>query len=100
MLEAVEGRLRLLDVPEVIRLVLLCMLEAVESQLCLLEVLEVLETMRCMLLCRFAGGWGGYARFVEVLEEQELLEVPEMIRCVLLLEAVEDKLCLLEALGV
>ncbi len=81
VLDAVEGRLCLLEVPEVIRLVLLCMPEAVESQLCLSEMLEVLETMRCMLLCRFAGGWGGYPPFVEALEVQELLEVPEMIRC-------------------
>ncbi len=50
-LEAGEGRfclLEVLDVPEVTRLVLLCMPEAAEGELCLLEVLEV---MRCALLC-------------------------------------------------
>src|SRR6266480_2137461 len=31
--------------------VLLCMLEAVEGRLCLLDVLEVLEVMRRVLLC-------------------------------------------------
>ena len=51
MLEAAEGGLYLLEVPEVpegVRRVLLCILEAVEGELCLLEVLEV---MRCVLLC-------------------------------------------------
>jgi len=38
-----------LEVPEVIRCVLLCMMEAVEGSLCLLEVLEVPEVMRCVL---------------------------------------------------
>ena len=44
-LEAVEGRLCLLEVLEVseaIRRVLLCMPAAVEGRLCLMEVLEVL----------------------------------------------------------
>ena len=36
------------EMPEVLRRVLLCMLEAVEGRLCLLKVLEV---VRCMLLC-------------------------------------------------
>ena len=46
-----------LEVPEVMRRMLLCMLEAVEGGLCLLNVLEVLEVpgvpevMRCVLLC-------------------------------------------------
>ena len=56
MLEAVEGErylLEVLEVPEVMRRVLLCMLEAVEGELCLLEVLEVLElpeVICCVLL--------------------------------------------------
>ena len=48
ILEAVEGRLCLLDVPEVTRCVLLCMLEAVEGWLC---SLDVLEGVRCVLIC-------------------------------------------------
>jgi len=51
-----------LEVLEAMSRVLLCTLEAVERQLCLLdalEVLELLEAMHCMLLCRFAGDWGG-----------------------------------------
>ena len=40
-----------LEVPEVMRCVLLCMLEAVEGGLCLLEALEVPEVIRCLLLC-------------------------------------------------
>ncbi len=54
MLEAVEGGFCLLEVPEVIRSVLLCMQEAVEDRLCSLEVLEVLElpeVIRRVLLC-------------------------------------------------
>ena len=61
------------DVPEVLRCVLLCMLEAVEGGLCLLEVLE--EVMRCVLLCLL-----------------EVVEVTEVMHCVLL--------CLLEVLKV
>ena len=38
---AVQGELCLLEVPEVMRRVLLRMREAVEGRLCLLEVLEV-----------------------------------------------------------
>jgi len=66
MLEAVEGQLCLLVAMKVMRCVLLCMLEAVEGELCLLEVLEVLavlEAMRCMILCRYAVGCGGWAQF-------------------------------------
>ena len=40
MLEAVEGRLYLLEVPEVMRCVPLCMLEVVEDRLCLLEAMR------------------------------------------------------------
>ncbi len=50
MLEVVEGRLCLLEVLEVMR----CMLETSEGGLCLLEVLEMpkaWEVMRCVLLC-------------------------------------------------
>ena len=48
--------LDVLDVPEGIRCVLLCMLEAVDGGLCLLElrvldVLDVPEVTRCVLLC-------------------------------------------------
>jgi len=64
MLEAVEGGLCLLEVPEVMRCVrldmldvldvmrrvLLCVLEAVEGGLCLLELPEVMRRVRlCML---------------------------------------------------
>ncbi len=56
---------------EVMRRMLLWMLEAVEGGLCLREVLEVLEWMRRVRLC--------------------MLEAPEEMRCMLLcmLEAVE-----------
>jgi len=69
MLEAVEGRFCLLEVPEVMRCVLLCTL---------LRMLEVSEVMRCVRLC--------------------MLQVPEVMRCVLLciLDAVEGTLCLLQ----
>ena len=61
MLEAVEGRLCLL---EVTRCVLFCTLE---GSLCLLEVVDVAEMMRCVLLCildaaLFAGVVGGDGR--------------------------------------
>ena len=54
-LEAGEGGLSslemlVLEVPQVIRCVLLCMLEAVEGRLMLLGLLEVPEMMRCALL--------------------------------------------------
>ena len=45
---------RVLQVPQMIRCVLLCMLEAVDGGLCLLDVLmvlEVLEVMRRVLPC-------------------------------------------------
>ena len=44
----VEDELRLLEVLEVMRCVLLCMLEALEGVFCLLEVMEVIC---CVLLC-------------------------------------------------
>ena len=40
--------LEAMEVPEVMRCVLICILEAVEGEVCLLEVLEV---MRCVLPC-------------------------------------------------
>ena len=54
MLGVVEGGLCSLDAPEAMHCALLCMLEAVEGGLYLLEVLEVLEMpemMRCVQLC-------------------------------------------------
>src|SRR6266480_2387227 len=84
-----EGGLCLLEVPEVMRCVLLCMLEAVEGGFYLLKVLKVLESMRWMLEAVEGG-----------LCLREALEVLEMMRCVLLcmLEAVEGELYLLEVL--
>ena len=88
ILEAVLG------VVEVIRCVLLCMLEVVEGRLCLLEVLEVPELMRRVLLYILEGR----LCMLLVSEALELLQVPEVMRCVLLciLEAVEGRLYLLE----
>ena len=59
-LEAVEGRLCLLEVLEVIRRVL-CMLEAVEGEICLLEVLKVLELLGGDASCAalYSGGRRG-----------------------------------------
>jgi len=60
--------LGVVEVPEVMRRVLLCMLEAVDGDLSLLEVLEVPAVIRCVLLCTLeavegrlciAGGVGG-----------------------------------------
>ena len=39
--------------------VLFCMLEAVEGELCLLKLLEVPEVMRCVLLCILEDVEGG-----------------------------------------
>jgi len=90
MLEAVEGRLCLLEVlevPEVMRHVLLCMLEAVEGELWLSKVLELPEEIRCVLFCMLEAVNGGFC----LLETLEVLEVLELMRHVLLcmLEAVE-----------
>jgi len=70
----------MLEVPEVVRYV----------QLCLLEVLEVPEVMRCVLLCMLEGMEGGLY-LLEVLDVLDVLDVPEAMRCVLLfmLEAAE-----------
>jgi|SRR6266480_2136629 len=99
-----------LDVPGMIRFVLLCMLEAVEGRLCLLEapeamrgvllcsleVLEVPEVMRCATLLAggearcatlFVRGCGRYALFMDMLEVSDVsdvLDVPEVMRSVLL----------------
>jgi len=51
---------------EVIRCVLLCMLETAEGRLCLLEALAVLDVMRRVLL--YAGGRGGGALFARGTE--------------------------------
>jgi len=56
-------------VPEVMRRVLLCML----------EVLKVLEVMRCVLLCMLKAVEGGLC-LLEMLEVPGMLEV---MRCVL-----------------
>ena len=76
MRRALEVMRRVLEVmrrvleDEVMRRVLVCMLEAVEGELCLLEVLEV-NAMRCALLCRLEAREGG-------------LCLPAVIRLVLL----------------
>ena len=62
---------------EVMRCVLLCMLEAVESTFCLLEVLRVLEVLSVLEVLRVPEAQ-------EVQEVQDMLEVPDAIRCVLL----------------
>ena len=57
MLEAADGGFFWAEVLEVMRRVLLCMLDAVEGEVCLLEVLELLKVVevlmvfRCVLLC-------------------------------------------------
>jgi len=63
MLEAVEGRLCLLEVLEAMRRVLLCMLEDVEGGLCFREVSEVSGGAGGDAPCAtlFAGGVGGDA---------------------------------------
>ena len=87
MLEAVEGELCLLELPEARRCVRLCMLEAMEDELCLLEVTKV---MRCVAL--YAGGCGGRALFAGGAESAggDALRVT--------LYAVEGKLYLLKDL--
>src|SRR6266480_716740 len=88
MMEVVEGELCLLEVPEVKRCMLLCILEAVDNWLCLLEEFEAPEVMRCVLLCMLEAVDGRLCS----------LEAPEVMRCVLLcmLEAVDGTLWLLE----
>jgi len=85
------GGAEVLDVPEVMRCVLICLLEILKVMrcvlLCLLEALEVPEAMRCVLLC-----------LLDVLEVPEAIhcvrlcllevsEVPEVMRCVLLVRS-------------
>ncbi len=48
---------------EGMRRVLLCVLEVVEGEFCLLEVLEVTEVMRCVLLSMLEAGGEGGLRF-------------------------------------
>ena len=64
----------MLDVPEVVRCVLLCMFEDVEGGLCWLEVLEVPDVMGSVPLCMLEAVDGRLC----------LPEVPEVMRCVLL----------------
>src|SRR6266480_3295717 len=86
MLEAVEGGLGVLEAPEAMRSVLLCMLEAMEGGLCLLETLEVLEAMRCMLETA-----EGELRLLDVLDVLDVEAMRYMLLCTL--EAVEGGLC-------
>jgi len=76
----------------------LCVLEAVEDELCLLEELEEQDVMRCVLLCILEGVEVGLV--YRMSSRSAVLEAPEVIRCLLLceLEAVEGGLCLLEVL--
>ena len=66
--------------PEVMRCVLLCILEAAEGLHCLLEVLEVPEMMRCVLL-RLPDA---VLYVLEVSEVLDVIEAQEAMRCVLL----------------
>jgi len=95
----------LLQVPEVIRCVLLRMLEAVDGKLCLLEVLEVIRRVLCMFWRRWrvrSVCWSCLEAMrrvllciLEAVEGElwllEVLEVLEVMRCVLfcMLEAVD-----------
>ncbi len=94
----------MLEAPEGMRRVLLCMLDDAKGELCLLDMLDVLgvvEVMRCVLLCivevlsRSSEALDGGLCLLGVLD---VLEVLESMRCALLcmLEAVEGKLCMLE----
>jgi hypothetical protein len=99
-MEAVEGglvcpeALEALEVPEVMRCVLLYMLEAVEGELCLQEMQEVPKVMYHVLLCVLEAVDGGLCL-------PEMQEVPEVMRCTLpcMIEAVEDGMCLLGGIG-
>ena len=116
--------LDVLDVPEVMRCVLLCMLEAVEGRLCLLEVLampdvldapdvtrgvllcmfeavegglcllEVLEVMRYVLGTLYSGRCGGWALFAEGVGRAGVMRAVRFCT----LEAVDGMLCLLEGM--
>src|SRR5437762_1155489 len=95
VIEAVEGELCLLDVLEVkegTRGMLVCMLEAVEGGLCLLETLEVLEAMRCMLETA-----EGELRLLDVLDVLDVEAMRYMLLCTL--EAVEGGLCFARDVG-
>jgi len=74
----------------------------VTGELCLLEVLTVLEVrevMRCALLCILEAPEGGL-RLLEAFKVLEVLEVMDAMRRVPLcmLEAVEGEFCLPEAM--
>jgi len=92
------------EVLEVIRCVLLRMLEVMHRVLCMLEAVgdsvcwRCRRDTRCDTLCAtlYAGGCGGYDLF---MEESELSEVLEGIRCVLLC-MMEGRLCMLQVLEV
>jgi len=71
ILEAVEGDLCLLEVPEATRCVLLC----------ILEVSEAPEVMRRLVLCMLEAVEGSLC-LLDVLEVLEGFEVPEMMHCV------------------
>ena len=60
-----------------------CVCYAVENGRCLLEVLEMLQVIHCVLLCMLEAMEGGL-HLLEVLEVPEVLDVPEVMRCVLL----------------
>jgi len=53
------GVFEVLEVPEVMRCVLLCMTEAVGVGLCLLEVFEVPQGGDALRATLYAGGYGG-----------------------------------------
>jgi hypothetical protein len=60
MLEAVEGELGLLEVLELMRCVLLCILRAAEGGFCLLQVPEALLCAAALCAALYAGGGGGW----------------------------------------
>ena len=65
----------MVEVPEVMRCVLLCILEAVEDGLRLVEVLEVLEVMRCVLGTPHVRSCGGFE--ISIAGGSFLVAVPQ-----------------------
>ena len=51
----------MLELLEVMRFVLICILEAAEESLYLLDMLDVPEVMRSMLLCMLEAVEGGFS---------------------------------------